>query len=67
MSEGKRVLWVVEIRNPTTGIINIGLRNWTPCSYTFLSREAAREEARSDWGSQGFETRVVKYTPGEEG
>lgn len=60
MSEGKRVLWVVEFRE-----FGVPFGKWKPDRHTFVTREDARADA--DDGSRCLEFRVVKYTPGEEG
>ncbi len=60
MSEGKRVLWVIEYRER-----DIPPAKWKLDRHAFITRKEARDDAAD--GSQYLETRVVKYTPGEEG
>ncbi len=64
MSEGKRVLWVAEEWYP------LRADNWKPCTWAYYTRREARRDAAAarvkQKDQQGYKTRVVKYTPGEE-
>ena len=64
MSEGKRVLWVAEEWYPLPC-------KWKPCAWAYYTRREARTDAAAarvkQKDQQGYKTRVVKYTPGEEG
>jgi hypothetical protein len=56
MDNKKLQLWVVEIREPEE-------EHWSNCVSVGLTRRDAEQEAKYDWKTQGFKTRVRKYIP----
>ncbi len=66
MSEGKRVLWVVEYRRLRPFLGRPANSLWTGHeSNVYQTRQDARLAAQG-W-HPAYQVRVVKYTPGEEG
>ncbi len=62
MSDGKRVLWVVEVQH-------VPLSHWLPELVSSLTEDEANLDA-DEWRKVTPKVpgvRVVKYTPGEEG